>query len=179
MFMKKKNIYLGLLSVIVLFFAAGCLTTSPVVPAANTTFAAAAVDATAPFPGFKIYDDAVFEYNEKGQLVREVFSITKGTADLVTNIYEYNNDGIVIKKSVYNSKHNLDDYEIYELDSQGRRVKENEYRQDGSLKNYKTYEYKDDTIIKRFFDPKGNLYRYTIKKMDKAGNLIGDYDYRK
>ncbi len=163
------------------FFAAallsGCLSTSPVVT--QTEFPD--ISGKDIPSGFAAYNRVVYEYNAKGQLEREVVLFEKGIGEAYTNVYEYNEAGFVIKKLIYNSKHNLDDYEIYELDAAGKKTREKEFRADGSLKNYKTYEYNDmeRTVIKKFFDPKGILYRYSIKKIDETGRILEDSDYRK
>jgi len=158
-------------------FLSGCLSTAPAVQEIDYT----GIDGKTLPPGFYTYSKITNEYNDKGLLAREVSAFDEGEADLATAVYEYNEAGYAIKKSSYGSKHKLKEYEVYEYDGQMRRIKETEYRADGSLKNYKTYEYNDaeNSVIKKFFDPAGILYRYSVRITDEEGRLLDEADYRK
>ena len=174
----KKSVFNYIAVLIVLTaFLSGCLSTAPAVQEIDYT----GIDGKTLPPGFYTYSKITNEYNDKGLPVREVISFDKGAADLATAVFEYNEAGYAVKKTSYGAKHKLKEYEVYEYDGQMRRIRETEYRADGSLKNYKTYEYNDaeSSVIKKFFDPAGILYRYSIRITDEAGRLLDEADYRK
>lgn len=154
---------------------------TPIVPETNdepSSVTQEAVSEEKASAGFYIHDSDFTEYNNKGQVVKEVLLFDKGEKIGKTSVYEYNDANQAVKKLIYDSKNKLDDYEVYEYDNQGRLVKENEYRQDHSLKNYKVYEYSTNSVVKKYYRANGEFYRYTVKKTDNNGNKTEDSDYR-
>lgn len=178
---KYKQFQLQTAIFIATIIFTGCLSLTPIAPETNyesssVTQAAASEEKTP--AGFYLYDSDLTEYDNKGQVAKEVLLFDKGEKIERTSVYEYNDANQAVKKLIYDSKNRLDDYEVYEYDNQGRLVKENEYRQDHSLKNYKIYEYSANSVVKKYYRSNGNFYRYTVKKTDANGNEIENSDYR-
>ena len=95
-------------------------------------------------------------------------------------VYEYDETGFRTKRSTFNKKGNLTEYELYEKDESGRRIRENEFRPAGELKNYKVFEFNDaeNTVIKKYFSTDDKIYRYIVSAYDSTGNLLKETDYR-
>ena len=134
-----------------------------------------ASEGSIPSEGFILDEKVVYEYNSEGLRIKKYdYDKENNIKETVDYIYENN---ILTGKKFYDENNNYDSYENYQYDSEGRIIRETEYRADGSVKNYKTFEYSENnSYIKQYFNDDGTLYRYFVKKYDNMGNLLEESD---
>jgi hypothetical protein len=92
--------------------------------------------------------------------------------------YEYNNEGLAIKQTDYDSSGNIIGYEEYEYNSEGLAIKQTDYDSSGNIIEYGEAEYNNEglpiTLRVYSYNPNGDIYIWCWMegKYDSSGNLI-------
>lgn len=129
-----------------------------------------------PGEGFILDKKVVYEYNSDGLKIKK-YDYDKKNQIKETVEYLYENN-ILTGKKFYDKNNNYDSYENYKYDSEDRKIRETEYKPDGSVKNYKIYEYtENNSYTKKYFKDSGNLYRYVVRKYNRNGQLLEESDW--
>lgn len=147
-----------------------------------------------------------YEYNDKGLLTKEYYSVGEDSGRYYTEIYEYDENGYMIKSSYETSEYGgRKSYTTYQYDSDGNKIKyaytvyypddfydseeyeydiyrnmirKKHYDEDG-LYSYITYEYNayGKKTVEAYHKPDGTIYSYTIYEYNSNQNLIKAYYY--
>lgn len=100
----------------------------------------------------------IYENNEEGKVMRYITGSGShiGEKTEITGYYEcvYDENGELVKRSVYDSNYKLLMYHIWERD--GRNKKDAEYDADGNLRWYETREYNEEGKVKSMKRFNGN-----------------------
>ena len=91
--------------------------------------------------GKKKWIDHAEVYNAKGQLIEEAEYSDYGTRLAWRSEYEYNDKGQLVKERVYNERNKLSKIRTFEYDSNGVCTRRMNYAANGTLNSYRQYEY--------------------------------------
>ena len=80
-------------------------------------------------------------YNSKGQLIAEAEYADYGRHRSWRAEFEYNDNGQVVKEIVYNERGKVDKVRKYEYDSNGICIRRLNYNANGTLNSYRQFEY--------------------------------------
>lgn len=113
-----------------------------------------------------------FLFNEKGQLIQERhINYLEGVVYSET-INTYNDKGLELERSTFNSKGELNFRYSYQYDEKGNKTNEISYDSDNKIDNNKIFDEKGNKIEETYYDSKGKLESRTANKYDEKGNMI-------
>ena len=91
--------------------------------------------------GKKKWIDHAEVYNAKGELIEEAEYSDYGTRLAWRSEYQYNERGQLVKELIYNERDKLSKIRTFEYDSNGVCTRRMNYSADGKLNSYRQYEY--------------------------------------
>lgn len=91
--------------------------------------------------GKKKWVDHAETYNAQGQLIEEAEYSDYGTRLAWRSTFEYNDKGQLIKERVYDERNRLSKIRTFEYDANGVCTRRMNYNADGKLNSYRQYEY--------------------------------------
>jgi hypothetical protein len=96
------------------------------------------------------------------------------------NIIVFNEKGIKIEESQYDSNDSLEHKYTYKYDDKGNEIEMNSFKSDGSLKFKNTYKYDDkyNKTEENSYASNGSLNYKNIYKYDDKGNEIEEDDFK-
>ena len=124
-----------------------------------------------------IFEESTYEYDEEGDLVKEISLDPAGVYLKSTYEYKYDQAGNQVEKIVYNTDGSKNDLYTYEYDEARNLVKEIRYSPDGSIFEESTYEYDEaGNLVKEIVHDIPFDFKSTYEYDDK-GNLVKRFDY--
>lgn len=91
--------------------------------------------------GKKKWIDHAEVYNAKGELIEEAEYSDYGTRLAWRSEYQYNERGQLVKELIYNERDKLSKIRTFEYDSNGVCTRRMNYSADGKLNSYRQYQY--------------------------------------
>ena len=91
--------------------------------------------------GKKKWIDHAEVYNAKGELIEEAEYSDYGTRLAWRSEYQYNERGQLVKELIYNERDKLSKIRTFEYDSNGVCTRRMNYNADGKLNSYRQFEY--------------------------------------
>ena len=85
--------------------------------------------------------DHIEVYNAKGQLISEAEYSDYGTRLAWRSTFEYNDKGQLVKERVYDERNRLSKIRTFEYDANGVCIRRMNYNADGKLNSYRQFEY--------------------------------------